>query len=200
MRAAIRAARRRRAQDAAARDAAGRALAAHVLAVTADLPPVCRVAAYAATRTEPPTEALRAALRAAGHEVLLPVIAGDRVLHWAVDDGTAGAVGQPEGRPASLGVNALATCDLVLTPGLAVDHTGLRLGQGGGFYDAALAWVRPGVLVLTVLFDEELLDEPVPAEPHDRRVGGVLTPSRGVLILPTVNPWAPGATPRPSPR
>ena len=190
LRAAVRAARRRRALETAERVAAGQALAQHAVALAgaaasptadgADIAAVCRVAAYRSTRTEPPTEALRAALRAAGYQVLLPVVVGDRRLHWRLDTDEQGQT--------HWGADGLAFCDLVLTPGLAVDRSGLRLGQGGGYYDAALAHVRPGVPVVTVLFDDELVDDPLPAEPHDRRVGGVLTPGRGLVPLPVPLP------------
>lgn len=181
VRAAVRAARRVRAADVAGRAAAAESLAVgarglvHGLGTFSD--GVCRVAAYESTRTEPPTERLRATLRAAGHEVLLPVITGPRELHWRLD-------GQADEMPGSgWGADGLAVADLVLTPGLSVDSSGLRLGQGGGYYDAALAHVRPGVPVVTVLWDEEFVDERLPAEHHDRRVDAVLTPGRGVIWL-----------------
>jgi 5-formyltetrahydrofolate cyclo-ligase len=183
----IRAARRARleAPDATAtRAEAGRALAAAVTAYLrtgAPDRPVCRVAAYVALPTEPPTAELLTALRTNGHEVLLPVLEADNSLDWELD-----------GR--LLGVEALAAVDLVLTPGLAVDREGRRLGQGGGSYDRALAHVRPGTPVFTLVWDEELLDDVVPTLPHDRPVDGVVTPGRGVLRLPAdaEGPLTPG--------
>jgi 5-formyltetrahydrofolate cyclo-ligase len=173
LRRAIRAGRRARA-DAGGREAAGEALAEGALALAeahrGRTGTVCRVAAYVALPTEPPTLALLTRLRAAGHEVLLPVLLADKSLEWDLDRTWQG----PE---------ALATCDLVITPGLAVDRSGRRLGQGGGSYDRALVHVRPGVEVVTLLWDDELLDTDVPAEPHDRRVTAVLTPGRGLIRL-----------------
>jgi len=73
-------------------------------------------------------------------------------------------------------VDAVGTPDVVLTPGLAVDRTGMRLGRGGGSYDRALGRVPVGTFVCTLLFDGELLDI-VPSDPHDRPVTAVVTPS-----------------------
>ena len=67
-------------------------------------------------------------------------------------------------------------------PALAVDRSGIRLGNGGGCYDRALARVAPDVLVVALLHDGELTDEPLPAEAHDRPVDAVATPS-GVVRL-----------------
>jgi 5-formyltetrahydrofolate cyclo-ligase len=75
-----------------------------------------------------------------------------------------------------LGPDAVATADVVLLPGLAVSTRGERLGRGGGSYDRALGRVPPGRPVLALLYDGELLPA-VPAEPHDRPVTGVVTPS-----------------------
>ena len=75
-----------------------------------------------------------------------------------------------------LGLEAVATADVVLTPGLAVDRTGMRLGQGGGCYDRALGRVPVGTFMCTLLYDGELLDE-VPTDAHDRPVTAVVTPS-----------------------
>jgi 5-formyltetrahydrofolate cyclo-ligase len=70
---------------------------------------------------------------------------------------------------------------LVLVPALAVDHSGVRLGKGGGYYDRALS-LSTGPVV-AVVRDEEFVPS-LPAEPHDVRVDAVLTPGRGVVRLP----------------
>ena len=62
--------------------------------------------------------------------------------------------------------------DLILTPGLAFDKKGYRLGQGGGYYDRYLAGY--GGKTVALCRDVFVLDE-VPTEPHDRPVGLVLT-------------------------
>jgi 5-formyltetrahydrofolate cyclo-ligase len=46
-----------------------------------------------------------------------------------------------------------------------------------------LGHARPEVVVVALVLDDELLDE-VPAEPHDRRVDAVFTPSGGWQALP----------------
>ena len=40
---------------------------------------------------------------------------------------------------------------------------------------------RAGAPVVAIVFDDEVLDEPIPVEPHDRPVAGVLTPGGGLL-------------------
>ena len=60
--------------------------------------------------------------------------------------------------PHRSGTDAVALADVVLAPGLAVDHQGTRMGQGGGCYDRALPRRRPGTPVLVVLHPGELLD------------------------------------------
>ena len=116
-----------------------------------------RVAAYASFGTEPRTTAL------VTPETLLPVLRPDRDLDWAAGDGVP------------LGVDAVARCDVVLVPALAVDRRGVRLGRGGGSYDRAL--VRARGLVVALLHEGELLEEPLPAEPHDVPVHAGATPS-----------------------
>lgn len=167
----VRRARRERAQR-GGRAEAGTALADAVLALVWQLSAgaVCRVTAYESRPTEPPTEALVDALRAAGHAVLLPITGADRTLEW--DD--SGRRRPPE---------SIGSASLVLTPGLAVDRAGRRLGQGGGYYDAALAHVPAGVPVVTLLWDDELVEGPLPTQDHDRRVDGVLMPTAGVVWL-----------------
>ncbi len=133
---------------------------------------VCRVAAYVSTRLEPPTHRLVEALEAAGHEVILPMTGDDMRLHWTL-------------RGSPLGAAAIGTAGLIVTPGLAVDRTGTRLGQGGGWYDRALALRGPGALVVTLLYDEELVPVLLPSEDHDVPVDAVITPALGIVRCAT---------------
>ncbi|HEY4631940.1 MAG TPA: 5-formyltetrahydrofolate cyclo-ligase, partial [Blastococcus sp.] len=83
-----------------------------------------------------------------------------------------------------LGATAVGTADVVVLPALGISRDGVRLGRGGGYYDRALRHVRPGAVLVAVVFDDELLDH-LPAEPHDQRVTAVVTPSGGWQALPT---------------
>ena len=181
LRTRIRAERRRR--PPAEREADALALAAVVL----ELPEVATarcVTLYASMSGEPDTEPLRTALAAAGVRVLLPIVLPERRLEWAEDDGefTAPAgLGGPEPTGPRLGEAAVQQADVLLIPALAVDTLGRRLGQGAGYYDRVLALAHPGVPVIALLHDHEVLDaavEPVPVEPHDRTVEAVATPRR----------------------
>jgi 5-formyltetrahydrofolate cyclo-ligase len=82
-----------------------------------------------------------------------------------------------------LGVDAIATADVVLVPGHAVSMTGARLGQGGGCYDRALARVPVGTPVVCLLYDDEL-GRDVPIDDHDRLVTDAATPTRWVQLRP----------------
>jgi 5-formyltetrahydrofolate cyclo-ligase len=170
---------RRAARGEDERAAAGEALARHA----AQLEPAT-IAAFVGTRTEPPTLALLEALSGAGRRVLLPLLREDMDLEWAefisARSLRPARRGIPEPPGPSLGLDAVEQAGLVLTPALAVDAAGRRLGQGGGSYDRALSRARGAVVA--IVFDDELLDE-LPAEAHDRPVAGVLTPGGGLRWL-----------------
>lgn len=181
--------RARRRSTLAAQDRAGvaDALARHAVALARSVAPDGgQVSAYESFEWEPPTDALLPALAVAGYDVLVPVTLGSTRLDWR-------SPGAPDER---LGADALGRCALVLTPGLAVDRSGMRLGQGGAYYDIALRAVGAGTPVVTVLYDEEFIDAALPAQGHDHRVDGVLTPSGVVWIRGSR--WAGGAASRPS--
>ena len=137
------------------------------------------VAVYVAVGGEPGTGPLLDRLVALGKRVILPVVLPDFDLDWATYDGPESlerrrGLLEPVGR--RLGPEAVATADVVLTPGLAVDRRGMRLGRGGGCYDRALGRVPVGTFVCALLYDGELVDE-LPAAPHDRPVTAVVTPA-----------------------
>ncbi|MEU7404318.1 5-formyltetrahydrofolate cyclo-ligase [Streptomyces sp. NPDC044948] len=145
------------------------------------------VAAYVSVGAEPGTFALLDALRARGVRVLLPALRPDNDLDWGEYAGEGSLARVRHGgrmelfEPAGerLGPDAVTRAGVVLLPGVAVDARGLRLGRGGGSYDRVLARLqhagaRPALLVL--LYDREVVAH-VPAEPHDRPVDAVVTPS-----------------------
>lgn len=174
---------RRRHPILAAREDA-EAIAEHLLA-TPEVRRAATVAAYISLTNEPGTGPLVERLHELGRRLVLPVLLPDNDLDWAVYEGPHALVPASRGllEPAGprLGPEAVATADVVLCPGLAVDRRGYRLGRGGGSYDRALARVPVGTFVCTLLYDGELLDR-VPAEEHDRPVTAIATPS-GVTRL-----------------
>ncbi|WP_326549530.1 5-formyltetrahydrofolate cyclo-ligase [Micromonospora sp. NBC_01813] len=149
------------------------------------------VAGYAPVGTEPggsDLPQLLADLVGGAERVLLPILLPDRDLDWArLDDAgltrsgdpaqlSRGAAGLREPTGRRLGPTAVADADLVVVPALAVDLQGVRLGRGGGSYDRALARVHPGVAVVALVHDGEVLPD-LPAQPHDRPVSAVVTPA-----------------------
>ena len=153
------------------------AIAEHLLA-SAEVRRSATVAAYVSVGNEPGTGPLLELLVAAGRRVILPVLRPDDDLDWAVHTGALQRAGRGLLEPAGprLGPEAVATADAVLTPGLAVDPGGMRLGRGGGSYDRALGRVPVGTFTCALLYDGELVDR-VPADRHDRPVTAVATPS-----------------------
>jgi len=181
LRVAIRDARKTR--SVRLRDEAARALADVVLTIPAVAEASC-VSVYASRATEPGTGPLLEALAARGVRVLMPVLGSGLQRDWAEYAGPDDLRERAPGRPPepggeTLGAAALGDAEVVIAPALAVDTTGARLGQGGGWYDRALEHIRPGVPVVALVFPEELYDaasRPLPRERHDRLVDAVATP------------------------
>ena len=136
-----------------------------------------RVAIYLSLPTEPPTHALAEMLHARGAAVIVPEMLPDRDLDWheLAADG---------GRGPELGLEAIAGALVILTPALAVDHSGTRLGQGGGSYDRALARRSPDATVIAIVNDQEYAAWPLPRDAHDVPVHAVITPGAGLSPIP----------------
>lgn len=135
------------------------------------------VTAYEPMRTEPPVDGLTDALVRAGVRVLVPITLERPRLEWA-------DLADPDRSP--LGEAALADVGVAFVPALAISRAGVRLGQGGGYYDTTLPRLRVlsgGAPVVAVLHDHEVVPA-VPADAHDAVVDAVLRPSTGAMRLP----------------
>lgn len=154
-----------------------------VMEVINALQPTC-VAAYFSTATEPSTTELLESLWSRGIRVLTPRVQGE-ALEWIETPRDSvvgiGAFGIREVQGERFA--ELKDAKVIVIPALATDPMGFRLGQGGGFYDRALAAFTDPPLLIAVVHDrEDLLDLPV--ESHDARVDVVVTERRIRYITP----------------
>jgi 5-formyltetrahydrofolate cyclo-ligase len=121
---------------------------------------------------------LATVLRRNGVQIALPVVVErDAPLVFRLESETGqlppDAIGIPAPPPESPAVRP----DLIVTPALAFDRFGRRLGQGGGYYDRTLAALRaegPAVLAVGLAYAGQELPE-LPAGPFDQPLDGVLT-------------------------
>lgn len=147
-----------------------------------------KVALYVSTGGEPPTHLLLETLYARGVDILLPVLGPGLSRRWARYQGAADLSVRAPGRPPepsgeSWDTSAIRGVDVVITPGLAVDGFGTRLGQGGGWYDRVLVEVDGSTPVFTMLFDQELISsQRLPCDEFDKTIDAVITPTRVFLI------------------
>ena len=136
------------------------------------------IASYISYGDEPNTAELNQAIIAAGKKLLLPrmvEVNGEPGLEWVSWNGDQqylkeqGRILEPMG-PAYIDRNQI---EVVVVPALRVDGDGYRLGQGGGFYDRALAQVDAWTIAL--IFPEEISGQPLPREDHDIPVSAYAT-------------------------
>lgn len=143
----------------------------------------CRtVALYAPLNTEVDPGEISRRLMATGARVAWPrVQPSGRILAFASCDASAlvpGPLGALES-PAGARAVELGELDAVLMPGVAFSVDGLRLGRGGGYYDATLKLVPPAALRIGLGFDVQVVPS-LPREPHDVPLDLVLTEARAL--------------------
>jgi 5-formyltetrahydrofolate cyclo-ligase len=135
------------------------------------------VALYWPIRSELNTRPLIEALHVQGYPVLLPAMTAVRQpLHFRaftpgdeLEKGPFGlsepAPGRAEGRP-----------EIVFAPLAAFDRRGVRLGYGGGIYDATLKALRTAAPVTAIGLAFSIQEsDAIPAEPHDQRLDVIIT-------------------------
>ncbi len=141
------------------------------------------VALYAPLGTE--VDSLEIARRAIarGVRILFPrVVSGERRLAFAraapgdLVQGPLGAAEPPTNATEVPG----AEIPCVVMPGVAFSLDGLRLGRGGGYYDATLA-AMPRAARVGVAYDVQIIPS-LPREPHDASLDAVVTEAREILF------------------
>ena len=124
-------------------------------------------------------EAMKAGLRCA-----LPVVQKDtRILKFALwadnnplEEGPYGIM-QPAG-------DDFIDPDILLTPLLAFDRHGYRLGYGGGYYDATLADLekRKSIKKIGVGYAQQAVLFNLPREEHDQPMDWIITPHAAINV------------------
>ena len=123
---------------------------------------------------------LLAALAKAGRAVALPRVenrsGGAKFYFWRSGDAlSADAFGVPSPPPSKE-----AHPRLILTPLLAFDRAGRRLGQGGGHYDRIISLYRAhGAVAVGLAYAEQELPQ-VPTGAHDAALDWVITQNEAI--------------------
>lgn len=140
-----------------------------------------RVSLYLSTTHEIPTRYIARAIFEAGREIVVP--------YWSQSDKKyklslmgprtkliTGKMGirEPKERLPTLPLDV----DAFILPGLAFDAQGGRLGFGAGIYDEILTQARKSAPKIALCYDWQVLDEPLPLEPHDIRMDWIVTDQR----------------------
>lgn len=176
LRATVRAARAKRTP--AAREEAE---ACWVTTVLDFLGTATTVAGYISVNNEPGTRALCDAIVASGRTLLVPKLGPGLTRQWARYTGADNLTDQAPGRPPAprgeaLDSTVLREVDAAFIPALLVNHDGVRLGQGGGWYDRLLKQLDSATPVGALIWPEEYVHTPLPHDEMDVPVRYVLLP------------------------
>ena len=150
-------------------------IADHVLALP-ETERASTVMAFWSFGSEVETAPLLTGLHASGTRVVLPRVEGGdvvAVVYETGDEVLAATFGAME--PTGAVTVDPSEVDLVVTPGVAFDREGFRVGYGGGFYDRFLPKTREEVPAIGVAFALQLVDEPLPRGTFDRRIDALVT-------------------------
>ena len=142
------------------------------------------VAAFSSIRGEIAMDPSLDLLVGRGYQVLIPMLGTGIQVGWGrlqSEQDLEDMKRIPGWRPdepdvPALPPQALNQANLILVPALAIDHAGIRLGRGGGWYDRALALRAEQTSVVGICWPGEFVEDPLPHLDHDLPVDAVLTP------------------------
>lgn len=123
--------------------------------------------------------------RLPGWRWVLPRVEPDRTLTFRDRDVPVERHRFGMDQPVAMGPEiAIDQIDVFLTPGLAFDMRGGRLGNGGGFYDRILSAKRTDAVAVAVTVKRRVVDS-VPMNDHDQRVDWIATEERVIECSPS---------------
>lgn len=85
-------------------------------------------------------------------------------------------------------VRSLGPLDFVVTGACAVNRSGIRFGKGHGFFDiewgilSTLGVVNENTTVIACVHDCQVIDDELPATPHDTVVDWIITPTETIKV------------------
>lgn len=170
---------RRRALASVQRQQAAGALA-ETVAGLAEFRDAAHVAVYMAMDGEIDPAPLVARAHESGKQIYLPVLVADTLRFAAWHPDTLLYPNRfkiPEPRPQPDELRSPFELDLVLTPLVAFDARGHRLGMGGGYYDRSFAFLKAGMhkpLLIGLAYEFQHLPS-LSVEPWDVPLAGVAT-------------------------
>ncbi len=140
-----------------------------------------RIALYLSTPHEIPTRYIARAIFEAGREVAVPYWSQtNRKYQLTLMTPTSKfitgrlRIREPRKRMPTLPLDI----DAFIIPGLAFDVQGGRLGFGAGIYDDILSQARKSAPKIALCYDWQVLDVPLPLEPHDICMDWIVTDKR----------------------
>jgi 5-formyltetrahydrofolate cyclo-ligase len=169
----------RDALSASERAEAAEAVAARLLALP-ELQQARAVMAFASFGSELSTDPLIDGLYARGIRVGLPRIDGVELDVRSFRPGDPTTIAPFGAREPADG----DSIDAVITPAVAFDRRGRRIGYGGGFYDRFLLRTRSDAVRIGVGADVQILEEDLPAGSFDLRVHVIVTPTETIRCEP----------------
>jgi 5-formyltetrahydrofolate cyclo-ligase len=147
------------------------------------------VGLYAPLGGEVDTATMVRTVLARGGRVAFPrSVAGERRLVFCAchpDELVRGPLGAHEPPPLAREL-PLTGIECFVIPGVGFSRDGMRMGRGGGYYDATLGGA-PGAIRIGVAFDLQLRPS-LPREPHDLTLDAIVTERDTLLLTRQVNP------------
>jgi len=145
------------------------------LATIKELESASVIASYRSYGVEPDTQALNRKLILDGKTLLLPRMSGDSI-EWVQWNGDESAFSRNKNIEEPIGdsFSDLDAIEVIVVPALRIDRSGYRLGQGGGYYDRALA--KTSAFTIGLIHPDEISSEDLPREPWDIPLRAAATP------------------------
>ena len=134
------------------------------------------IASYLSYDLEPSTVEINETILRDGKTLVLPRINGNQ-LEWVTWNGDCSQLTSKKkiSEPIGEALQDLSVIKAVIVPALRIDQFGYRLGQGGGYYDRALAQLSAWKIGL--IYPNELITEALPREDHDIPLDAAASPS-----------------------